>query len=189
MSGFSIWALVALIAVSGAIIWWAGTILAFTTDAIDAHVGWGEGMGGAVFLAVATNLPEVAIIAGCAYTHTMSLAVGNILGGIAIQTAVLVILDGPVLRSKVPLMSTVRSLTIVLQGMVLVAILMFCIIGALMPRDAIAFRVTPAEIAIVIAWLVGLWLVSQNEDRAAWRAGHELIAETSKIVAPHRRPL
>ena len=183
------WTIVALFAISGAIIWWAGTVLAFTTDAIDAHVGWGEGMGGAVLLAVATNLPEVAIIAGCAYTHTMSLAVGNILGGIAIQTAVLVLLDGPGLRSKVPLMSTVTSLTIVLQGLVLVGILMFCMIGALMPASAIAFRMTPAEIAIVVAWIAGLWLVSQNEERAAWRAGREAIAELSNIVAPQRHPL
>ena len=189
MSGFSMWVLAALFVASGAVIWWAGTVLAFTTDAIDAHVGWGEGMGGAVFLAVATNLPEVAIIAGCAYTNTMSLAVGNILGGIAIQTAVLVLLDGPGLRSRVPLMATVTSLTIVLQGMVLVAILMFCIIGSLMSNDAIAFRTTPAEIAIVAAWLAGLWLVSKNEDRTAWRLGHEQIAETSSIVSPKTHSL
>lgn len=176
------WAIIAIFAASGGIIWWAGNVLAYSTDAIDSHVGWGEGMGGAVFLAIATNLPEVAIIVGCAYTHTMALAVGNILGGIAIQTVVLVILDGPALRRNIPLMSTVRSLTIVLQGMVLVGILMFCILGALMPRNLIVFRVTPAEIAIVIAWLAGLWLVQQNEDRVEWRAGHEALAEATHMV-------
>jgi len=41
--------------------------------------GWGEAMG-AVFLAASTNLPEVAIIAGDAWTHSLGLAVGNILG-------------------------------------------------------------------------------------------------------------
>jgi cation:H+ antiporter len=179
------WELVALFAVASGIIWWAGTVLAYTTDAIDAHVGWGEGMGGAVLLSIATNLPEVAIIAGSAYTHTMSLAVGNILGGIAIQTAVLVLLDGPGLRKNIPLMSTVRSLTIVLQGMVLVAILMVCILGALMPRSQMFFRMTPAEIAIVIAWIGGLWLVQQHEDRAEWRAGREAIAGTSHVAEPH----
>ena len=58
-------------------------------------------MGGAVFLAIATNLPEVAIIVGGAFTHNLSLAVGNILGGIAIQTVVLAYLDGPALRNRV----------------------------------------------------------------------------------------
>ncbi len=189
MAGLPLWSIVALFVLAGAVIWWAGTVLAFSTDAIDAYAGWGEGMGGAVFLAIATNLPEVAIVAGCVYTHTMSLAVGNILGGIAIQTVVLVLLDGPGLRSKVPLMSTVQSLTIVLQGMVLVGILMFCILGALMPRTLIAFRMTPAEIAIVIAWFGGLWLVQQNEDRAAWRTGHEALAEASHMPLTKGRSL
>lgn len=189
MATLPLWALLVLFALSGAIIWWAGTVLAYSTDAIDAHVGWGEGMGGAVLLAIATNLPEVAIIAGCAYSHDMSLAVGNILGGVAIQTVVLVLLDGPGLRHNVPLMSTVRSLTIVLQGMVLIGILMLCILGALMPPTMMAFRMTPAEIAIVIAWIAGLWLVSQNEDRSEWRAGHETLAEQSHMIEPQSRSL
>ncbi len=118
---------------AGALIWWAGGVLSSTTDAIDAKFGWGEGMGGAVFLAVATNLPEVAIIAGGAYSHSLGLAVGNILGGIAIQTVVLVLLDGPGLRSKMPLTYVVSSLTIALEGLVVIAILMFCILGTLSP--------------------------------------------------------
>ena len=125
--------LLAIFVAAGALIWWAGGILAASTDAIDAHFGWGQGLGGAVFLAIATNLPEVAIIAGGAYTHSLGLAVGNILGGIAIQTVVLVLLDGPGLRSRVPLSSLVSSLTIALEGLVLIAILMLCVLGALSP--------------------------------------------------------
>jgi cation:H+ antiporter len=171
------------------LIWWAGGVLAATTDAIDAHFGWGEGIGGAVFLAVATNLPEVAIIAGGAYAHNLSLAVGNILGGIAIQTVVLVLLDGPGLRSKVPLSSLVPSLTIVLEGLVLIAILMFCILGALSPRDLIVARTTPAEIAILLTWIGSLFLIQRHADHQGWSAAREAIAEESAFVAPQRRPL
>ena len=139
-----------LFVAAGALIWWAGGVLAATTDAIDAHFGWGEGLGGAVFLAIATNLPEVAIIAGGAFSGSLGVAVGNILGGIAIQTVVLVLLDGPGLRIDKPLSSLVPSLTIALEGLVLIAILMLCIIGALSPRDLIFARTTPAEIAILL---------------------------------------
>lgn len=180
------WTLFALFLASAGAIWWAGMTLAFATDAIDAHFGWGEGIGGAVLLAFATNLPEIAIICGSAFTHSMNLAVGNILGGIAIQTVVLVLLDGPGLRHAVPLTSTVRSLTIVMQAMVLISILMLCVIGALMPASQIYVRVTPVEIGIVIFWLVGIWLTAQNEDRAAWKAGRQHIAEAApKIVSSH----
>jgi len=174
--------------VAAGLIWWAGGVLAATTDAIDAHFGWGEGLGGAVFLAVATNLPEVAIIAGGAYTHSLGLAVGNILGGIAIQTVVLVLLDGPGLRSRVPLSSLVSSLTIALEGMVLIAILMLCMIGALSPRELIFARTTPAEIAILLAWIGSLFLIRHHEDDQGWRTAREEIAEVSTFVAPRRRP-
>jgi cation:H+ antiporter len=175
--------LLAIFLAAAGVIWWAGIFLAFTTDAIDTHFGWGEGVGGAVLLALATNLPEIAIIIGCAFTNSMDLAVGNILGGIAIQTVVLVILDGPGLRERIPLMSTVRSLTIVVQGMVVISVLMFCIIGALLPRSLMAFRITPVEIGILLFWLFGLWLTAQNEDRESWKAGHEhMIAAAPGVV-------
>ncbi len=177
MPALTTWELLAIFAASAAIIWWAGIVLAFTADAIDAHFGWGEGMGGAVLLAIATNLPEIAIIIGCAYTGSMRLAVGNILGGVAIQTAVLVLLDGPGLRRKIPLTSTVQSLTIVMQGMVVISVLMLCVIGTLLPRSEIYFHVTPVEIGIVLFWLGGIWLTAQNQDRKAWRLGHEVLAE------------
>jgi cation:H+ antiporter len=181
----------ALFALAGVVIWWAGGILASTTDAIDAHVGWGEGLGGAVFLAIATNLPELAIVCAGAYNHDLTLAVGNILGGIAIQTVVLVILDGPGLRSHPPLTSVVTSLTIVLQGLVLIAILMLCMLGALSPPSLIFARTTPAEITILLAWIAGLWIVQHNEDRQVWRTAREERAAVSPIVAPkhQQRPL
>ena len=187
MSSLSTPLVLLLFALSGVVIWWAGGILAFTTDAIDAHVGWGEGLGGAVFLAIATNLPEVAIVGAGAYTGDLTLAVGNILGGIAIQTVVLVILDGPGLRSHPPLSSVVNSLTIVLQGLSLIVILMLCVMGALSPASLIFARTTPAEIAIVLAWLGSLWIVQHNEDRKAWRIAREELAERSPIVAPQHR--
>jgi cation:H+ antiporter len=174
---------------AGELIWWVGGILASTTDAIDAHFGWGEGLGGAVFLAIATNLPEVAIIVGGVYTGSLGLAVGNILGGIAIQTVVLVLLDGPGLRSRVPLSSLVSSLTIALEGLVLIAILMLCVMGALSPPTLIFARTTPAELAILAAWIGSLFLISHHEDNQGWRTARESIAEESALVAPQRRPI
>jgi cation:H+ antiporter len=179
----------AVFVAAGALIWWAGGILAATTDAIDAHFGWGEGLGGAVFLAIATNLPEVAIIVGGVYTGSLGLAVGNILGGIAIQTVVLVLLDGPGLRSRVPLSSLVSSLSIALEGLVLIAILMLCVLGALSPPTLIFARTTPAELAILAAWIGSLFLIRHHEGDQGWRSAREEIAEASAFVAPRRRPI
>src|SRR5579875_3402345 len=179
----------ALFVLAGAVIWWAGIVLASTTDAIDAHFGWGEGLGGAVFLAIATNLPEVAIVVAGAWTHSLGMAVGNLLGGIAIQTVVLVILDGPGLRVKMPLSSSVGSLTIALEGFVLIVVLMLCMLGALSPPNLMVARMTPAEIAILIAWIGGLWLIQRNEDRGAWRVAREQLSENLPLAPKPRHSM
>ena len=55
--------------------------------------GWARRSAALILLAVATNLPEIAITASAALSHNLGIAIGNILGGIAIQTVVLVVLD------------------------------------------------------------------------------------------------
>jgi len=75
------------------IVWVAGILLSSSTDALDIRLGLGEALRGEILLGVATNLPEIAITASAALSHDLGIAIGNILGGIAIQTVVVVLLD------------------------------------------------------------------------------------------------
>ena len=95
---FSLLLLIPIFAVGAAAVWLAGVQLSNTTDVIDSRFGLGQALGGLIFLAIATNLPEIAIVVSASLTHHIGIAIGNILGGIAIQTVVLVILDGFGLR-------------------------------------------------------------------------------------------
>ncbi len=83
-------------------IWLAGGKLSDTTDVLSHRLGLGEALGGLLLLAVATNLPEVAITASAALGGNLGIAIGNILGGIAIQTVVLVILAKSALEQSGP---------------------------------------------------------------------------------------
>ena len=75
----------------------------------------GEALGGLILLAIVTNLPEIAITVSAALQHNLELAIGNILGGIAIQTVVLVVLDVFGLGNKDPLTYRAASLLLVLE--------------------------------------------------------------------------
>jgi cation:H+ antiporter len=83
---------VIFVAGSGAT-WAAGVLLSNTTDSLDRRLGLGEALGGLILLAIAGTLPEIAIVASAALGGHLELAVGNLIGGVAIQTLVLVLLD------------------------------------------------------------------------------------------------
>jgi cation:H+ antiporter len=68
----------------------AGISLSNQTDVLATRLHLGSALGAVVLLAVATNLPEIAITVTAALSGNLGVAVGNILGGIAIQTVVLV---------------------------------------------------------------------------------------------------
>src|SRR4029078_3536493 len=73
--------------------WVAGVALSKTTDALDARFGLGDELGGLILLALGGSLPELAITVSAAASGTLALAAGNLIGGIAIQTMVLLVCD------------------------------------------------------------------------------------------------
>lgn len=59
-SGLGIAPLVLIFGAAAVAVWIAGIYLSRSTDALDTRLGFGEALGGAVLLAIATNLPEIA---------------------------------------------------------------------------------------------------------------------------------
>src|SRR5256885_1889372 len=85
--------LLLLFAAAAGATWAAGLALSKTTDALDHRLGLGDELGGILLLAVAGTLPEVAITVSAAAQGNLGLAAGNLIGGIAVQTMVLVLCD------------------------------------------------------------------------------------------------
>jgi cation:H+ antiporter len=160
--------LVLLFATAAGATWAAGLALSKTTDALDFRLGLGDELGGILLLAVAGTLPELAITVSAAVQGNLSLAAGNLIGGIAVQTMVLVLCDFAVGPTR-PLTFLVGALTPVLEGLLVVLVVSGVLMGALLgPSTAIGGVVSPASIAIVAIWLVGFYVINRVRKDPRW---------------------
>ena len=158
-----------LIFIGGAVaVWIAGIQLSNTTDVLSSRLGLGEALGGLLFLSIATNLPEIAITATAGLAHNIGIAIGNILGGIAIQTVVLVIMDVFGLGRRDALTYRSDSLQLILEAVLVVAVLVIAIMGTQLPRSLIFLRLAPGDVLIVLTWLVGVWLIGKARTGLPW---------------------
>lgn len=140
--------LLPLFTVCAAVIWFAGVKLADMTDVLSKRFGLGEALGGVVILAVATNLPEIAITTSAAWTGKLDVAVANILGGIAIQTVVLAALDAA-LPGRRPLTNAAASLSLVVEALLVIAVLVVAMMGTQFPKDLVFAHVSPGALGVL----------------------------------------
>jgi cation:H+ antiporter len=151
------------------VVWAAGVRLSATTDVLSERLGLGQALGGLLLLAIVTNLPEIAITASASLSGELGIAVGNILGGIAIQTAVLVIVDAFGVRGgERPLTYQAASLVLVLEGTLVIAVLAVTNMSSQLPSSLLLGRVTPGGLLIVIFWIVGIGLLSKARTGLPW---------------------
>ncbi len=173
MSSWSLLPLVVVLLAAGAMVWVAGIRLSDTTDVLATRLGMGEAFGGLILLAIATNLPEIAITASAALAHQIDIAVGNILGGIAIQTVVLAVLDACTAQDEPPLTYQAASLVLVLEGAMVIAVLVVVVMGTQLPASAVAARLSPDSVAIVVIWVASLGLLNRAQRQLPWHAAGE----------------
>ncbi len=183
-ASFPLVLLIPLFVVGAADVWLAGIQLSYTTDFIDSRFGLGEALGGLILLAIATNLPEIAIVFSASLTHNIGIAIGNILGGIAIQTVVLVILDGFGLRRKGALTYEAASLQLVLEGVLVISVLVISIMGTQLPKSIIFARLAPGDLLIAALWLIGLWLINKARNDLPWQE-KSCAPDTSRPTKSH----
>jgi len=153
---------------SAVLIWFAGIKLSETSDVLATHFGLGEALGGMVLLAIVTNLPEIAITVSAALQHNMELAIGNILGGIAIQTVVLVVLDVFGLGKKDPLTYRAASLVLVLEGIMVITVLTLVVMGNQLKPTIIFLNVSPIDLLIALVWLSGIYMIGKARTNLPW---------------------
>ena len=168
--------------VAAGITWAAGVVLAKTTDRLDRDLNLGDAIGGLVLLAIAGSLPELAITISAAASGHLDLAAGNLIGGIATQTMVLVLCDLAVPTK--PLTVLVGSLIPVLEGLLVVLVLVGVLLGASLPASASFGGVlSPASVGIVVTWIGGIVVFNYVRKAPKW----EIVMHGAQPGRPHHR--
>ena len=180
-NGLALPALLAIFTAGAVAVWIAGIVLADATDLLAERLGLGQALGGLILLAVATNLPEIAITVSAALAHDLSIATSNILGGIAIQTVVLVILDAA-MRVRAPLTSQPSSPAPALEGMLVIGVLLVAIMGHQLPSSLARGGLSADAVAIAALWLGGLWLLKRAGGGLPWRPVDRAAAASTRAA-------
>jgi len=168
------------VAASGAT-WVAGVELSKSTDELDRRLGFGDAIGGCD-AGYRRSLPELAITISAAESGHLGLAAGNLIGGIATATMVLVLCD---LFAPRPLTFLVGSLVPVLEGLLVVLTVSVVLMGALLPKSiVIAGRMSPASLAVVVIWIGGIWVLNRTRSHPKWEIVMAAVSPASSSPRP-----
>lgn len=168
LGGLPLWLNALLFAVAASAIWWAGSRLERYADSISKRTGMGQSFTGMALLATATSLPEVATtITAVVALGNARLAVYNLLGGVALQTALLALADfAKPRRGALTFFSP--SFVLVIQGLGLVMLLLLSI-AALVARglpSVLSVSIWPA--LIVLVYGVVLYITYRRQGQPRW---------------------
>jgi cation:H+ antiporter len=163
--------------------WIAGIFLADATDVVDDRFNLGEALGGLILLGIAGTLPEIAITASAALGGDLGIATGNLLGGIAAQTLVLVLLDA-VSRSPTPLTSLSTVLEPIVEAVLVIILVSLALLGSLLPDSVAVGPVSPISLLIVVMWIFGLVVLNRLRKSERWQATTEHVEARMMLPAP-----
>ena len=172
MSSWGTPLIVVVFLAAGIATWIAGLYLSRATDVLDQRFGLGEAVGGMLLLGLAGSLPELAIVSSAALSGHLALATGNLMGGIAIQTLVLVFLDATS-RQERPLTSLVSDTSPLIEAMLVIVLVTIAVMGGLLPESAALGSISPASLAIVVLFFLGMIGLNRARRRPVWRTETE----------------
>ncbi|MEJ7928624.1 hypothetical protein WG922_01440 [Ramlibacter sp. AN1015] len=148
------------------VIGWTGVRLSRLADQLSDRLGLGESIGGTFFLGAVTSLPEIAASVLAALEGRPALALGNAIGGIALQTTFLAAAD--IAHRKANLEHAAASVPNMIQTGVLIALLGLVLMGFSGP-DVTVGHVHVISPLLVLAGMAGLWLAWKARRHPMWK--------------------
>jgi cation:H+ antiporter len=156
-----------------------GIRMATLGDTLADRTGWGEAIFGAVFFAGTSSVAGIVITSVTAATDNPTLAYSNAIGGIAAQTVAVAVADLFYRRGN--LEHAAASLSNVLIGWLLVALLILVVLAAYLPPVTIA-AIHPMTVVLVAAYIGGLVLIRRTSDCPMWEPVRTRATEVDQPV-------
>ncbi len=156
---------IGLFAVGALAVWRAGFRISQLANVISAKTGLGQALLGVLLLGGVTSLPELATSLTAAIGDNVALAVNNILGGVALQVAILAVADFLIKRRA--LTAVVPDPIVLLQGSLNIALLAI-VAAAVMVSDIAVAGIGLWSWGILAGSLASFWILSQAEQRKPW---------------------
>ncbi len=147
-------------------VWFAGSRLAVYADAIADRKRIGQAFMGLVFVAAATSLPEMVTTLYGALAGEAALVLGNMFGGITMQTAVLAIAD--VSFAAVALTSYPRGPNSALEATLLIALLAMLLGLHAVGEFALPFGVGLGTLFLGVAYVGIVMMLREFGKNDSW---------------------
>lgn len=167
-----------IFAISSLVIAVVGSRMTRIADRLADLTGMGEAVFGAALLGASTSLPGSVASIFTAAAGRADLAVSNAVGGIAAQTAFLVVADLAFRRAN--LEHAAASVPNLINGALLCGMLALPLIAATGPELAF-WQVHPVSPLLLAVYVFGLRLASQAHQRPAW---HPVQTRDTLVDAP-----
>lgn len=151
-------------AVAATVVAVVGWRLARLAAELAERTRFGQAVVGALLLGAGTSLPEVVVTATATLGGRPDIAIANVMGGIVMQSAVLVLADATYRRHNIEYDS--RGSGPILQSAVLVTMVSFVLMAMVAP-EFVLFVVHPVSLVLVAVFAFG-FATERSGSRSRW---------------------
>jgi cation:H+ antiporter len=172
-----------IFAAAAVIVWMAGTRLSRHADALGNRTRLSQAFLGMMLLGVATSLPEIATTLTGALIGNAALVTGNLFGGVALQIAVLAVVDLVAVRGALTYVTP--SPVLLFQGVMLLLLLATALAGAAVRDPVSVAGVGMTPLLLAAGYLITVRATATGKYLPRWRP---LDGDRGGVDEPGRAP-
>jgi cation:H+ antiporter len=166
LTGLPILAITAIFIMAAILVWIAGTRLAIHGNELAERLGLTKEFVGLIFLATVTELPEIVTTITAAQVENASLVLGNMFGGITMQTAILAVVD--IFAVRYALTSWPRKPTHALLAVMLIVLLSALLAVTFLGDVSVVYNVGVGAILLSCGYPVVIFLLRRYDKKTSW---------------------